>query len=225
MQILRDIMTAIRGGASEVGESIIDHQAIRILEQEIRDAREAIAKSKLQLTKLKAREMKLAKQINTLQGDEKKYIQAARDAMAAGNTDLATEIAERISTIRNDKADLEKSHATLKKEVNAILKAIQKRESQIDDNETELQKAKTVEEIQKTRQAISSSLPTTSNSAARVQKAMERVKQRHQDFEDNEAAGEWLADAESGSDLDKKIDNAGLGAKKTSAEDILKELA
>ena len=32
------LFTALRGGASEVGESIVDQQALRILDQEIRDA-------------------------------------------------------------------------------------------------------------------------------------------------------------------------------------------
>ena len=42
MGVLRDMMTALRGGANEVGEAIVDANAIRILEQEIRDAEGAI---------------------------------------------------------------------------------------------------------------------------------------------------------------------------------------
>ena len=36
--IWKKLVTAIRGGASEVGEAIVDSQAIRILDQELRDA-------------------------------------------------------------------------------------------------------------------------------------------------------------------------------------------
>ena len=43
MSIWKKVMTAIRGGVSEVGESIVDANAIRILEQEQRDAENAVA--------------------------------------------------------------------------------------------------------------------------------------------------------------------------------------
>jgi phage shock protein A len=37
MAILKKIFTAIRGGAREVGESIVDANSVRIFEQEIKD--------------------------------------------------------------------------------------------------------------------------------------------------------------------------------------------
>lgn len=40
------LFTALRGGANEVGESIVDQQALRILDQEIRDADSALAKDR-----------------------------------------------------------------------------------------------------------------------------------------------------------------------------------
>ena len=43
------LFTALRGGASEVGESIVDQQALRILDQEIRDADSALANAKREL--------------------------------------------------------------------------------------------------------------------------------------------------------------------------------
>ena len=42
MGVLKDLFAAVKGGANEVGEAIIDANAIRILEQEIRDAENAI---------------------------------------------------------------------------------------------------------------------------------------------------------------------------------------
>ena len=44
--IWKKLVTAIRGGASEVGEAIVDSQAIRILDQELRDAQSAVQKAR-----------------------------------------------------------------------------------------------------------------------------------------------------------------------------------
>ena len=46
MGVLKDLMQAVRGGANELGEAIVDANAIRILEQEIRDAESAISSAK-----------------------------------------------------------------------------------------------------------------------------------------------------------------------------------
>ena len=38
MSVFKKIMTALRGGAREAGEAIVDANGIRIFEQEIKDA-------------------------------------------------------------------------------------------------------------------------------------------------------------------------------------------
>jgi len=46
MSILRKIMTAVRGGAREVGELVVDANGTRIFEQEIQDAKTHLNKAK-----------------------------------------------------------------------------------------------------------------------------------------------------------------------------------
>ena len=46
MSIWAKVATAIRGGVNEAGEAIVDNQALRILDQEIRDADNELIKSK-----------------------------------------------------------------------------------------------------------------------------------------------------------------------------------
>lgn len=54
MGILKKILTALRGGITEVGETIVDSQAERITDQEIRDNKEKIQKAKDQIASLMA---------------------------------------------------------------------------------------------------------------------------------------------------------------------------
>jgi len=57
MNIFKKLITAVRGGASEVGEAIVDTQAIRILEQELRDSKSALDQAKINLTAIMAEKM------------------------------------------------------------------------------------------------------------------------------------------------------------------------
>ena len=59
MSILRSIFQAIKGGASEAGEAIVDSNLIRILEQDIRDDGKAINNAKQSLSNLKSTEYNL----------------------------------------------------------------------------------------------------------------------------------------------------------------------
>jgi len=66
MGIFSKIITAIRGGATEVGEAIVDSQAMRILDQEIRDAGEDLRLAKDELTKLMAKRKLADEDVRTL---------------------------------------------------------------------------------------------------------------------------------------------------------------
>ena len=61
MNIWSKMITALRGGVNEAGESIVDSQALRILDQEVRDAGEELKRSKDSLAEIMARQ-KLAEE-------------------------------------------------------------------------------------------------------------------------------------------------------------------
>ena len=56
MNIWAKMITALRGGVNEAGEVIIDTQALRILDQEVRDASEELKQSKNSLADIMARQ-------------------------------------------------------------------------------------------------------------------------------------------------------------------------
>jgi phage shock protein A len=224
MQFLRDIVTAVRGGINEAGEAVVDSQALRILEQEIRDAEAAIQKAKVSLSNLKAKEIGLKKQVNELSVDIEDYTKKAKAALEKENRDLARKIAEKIGELRQTKEETEAQQLELKDQVDKIHEVIRQREKQKDKNRLELQKAKTYEDLQKTQKAVAAAMPTNDSSQKRVQRALDRVKQKQEDAENQMSADQWLADLESGSDLDAEISAAGLDPKKSSADDILAEL-
>ena len=45
MSVWKKLVTAIKGGVTEAAENVADNQAIRILEQDIREAKEELRKS------------------------------------------------------------------------------------------------------------------------------------------------------------------------------------
>ena len=66
MSIFKKLFTAVRGGATEVGEAIVDSQAIRILEQELRDSKIALNDAKTNLTAIMAEKMGVDRRVKDL---------------------------------------------------------------------------------------------------------------------------------------------------------------
>ncbi len=212
MSIFGDIVTAIKGGASEVGEAIVDSQAIRIYEQEIREAETAIDKAKKSLTGLKATEISLKRNLNTLNADIGDYETKAMQALDAGQEDLATEVAGRIDELEQERNGIDEEYNNLKKEVASIYTLIKKREKTIQKNKRELEKVKTVQQLQKATSSISANIAATGSSEHRVSKALDRIKKKQQRTNDSMEAGEWLEEQDSSDDLDRKLKDSGIGS-------------
>lgn len=224
MGILKDMFTAFKGAGSEVGEAIIDANAVRILEQEIRDAEEAINKARQSLTKLKGTEIQMKREINSLNIDIEDYEAKAIEALNQNNEELALKVADRIAELETDRDEKSTEHEKLSSEVDKINKMIKNRNKIIQKNKRELEKVKTIKELQKTTSSISTNFAATGSSAHRVSKALERVKAKQAKWKDNMEAGDWMVDEENSDDLNKELKEAGIGANGVSGNSVLDRL-
>ena len=224
MGVLRDMLTALKGGANEVGEAIVDANAIRILEQEIRDAEAAIGSAKQSLTRMKSSEIKLKREIASLEQDAADYERKAMAALNAGEESLAAEVAERIAEIEGERGEKAAEQTALDAEVHKIHTMIKARERTIQKNKRELDKVRTVQELQRATESVSKNFAATGSSEHRVSKALERVKAKQQGWQDRMEAGEWLEGQEAGSDIDAKLRAKGIGAARGGANDVLARL-
>ena len=225
MGVLKDLMQAVRGGANELGESIVDANAIRILEQEIRDAESAIASAKQSLTRMKSSEIRLKRDLSTLGTDIADYEQKAIAALNAGEEALAAEVAERIAELEGDRDDKAGEQAALNAEVNKIHAMIKARERTIQKNKRELDKVRTVQELQRATESVSRNFAATGSKGHRVSQALDRVKAKQQNWQDRMEAGEWLEGQEGVDDIDQKLRAKGIGAAGSSGgSDVLARL-
>ena len=93
MSIWAKVATAVRGGVNEAGEAIADNQALRILDQEIRDADNALLKSKDALTGIIAKRKLAEKKVESLKSSLEEYEGYAIKALDNEDETLAVEIA------------------------------------------------------------------------------------------------------------------------------------
>lgn len=221
MGVLSKIFTALRGGAREVGESIIDANSIRILEQEIRDAEDHMAKAKQDLTSVMAKEMQANRELERMKKEMTEYEGYATEALEKGNEDLALEIAEKISGLEVEVSSKEEARDTFAGHSKRLKELVKKTERQLSEYKRQLTMVKTTESVQKATSAITDNFSSSKSKLVSATESLERIKKRQADFDDRLKAGEQLASEESGSSLDEKMRNAGIGKTAASANSVL----
>lgn len=224
MSILTKIFTAIKGGAREAGEAIVDKNSIRIFEQEIKDAETDLAKAKQDLTSILAKEMQAARKVGTLKDDVAKHEAYVSQALAKDNNELALEIAQKIADIESELAIEEKSHASFAAHGKRLKDMIKKTGKALSDMQRQLVMVKTTESVQKATTAISKNYASGSSKLLTAKESLDRIKQKQQNLEDRLAVGESMQNDLEGKDLESKMKEAGIIEDNNKAQDILNRL-
>jgi phage shock protein A len=221
MSILKKIMTAVRGGAREMGELVVDANGTRIFEQEIKDAQAHLQKAKHDLTDVMAKQMQASRQVKTLQGEIAEHEAYVTQALDKGDENLALEIAEKISQLEVDLAEQQQVHDTFANHVTRLKVLVKKTERQIKDYERQLSMVKTTESVQKASAAITDNFSSSNSKILSAKDSLDRIKKRQQDNFDRLAAAEALESENSDKSLSDKMKAAGIGEETTNASSVL----
>jgi len=218
------LFTALRGGANEVGESIVDQQALRILDQEIRDADTALANAKRELVSIMAKHKLATDRVNEYDAKIKDMESKAVAALQANREDLALEVAEAISTLTNER-DVEHKQATeFGGYAESMRKDITKAESRIKSLRQQVDMAKARDSVQKAQVSASIASGGANGELETAVGTLNRLQAKQQHSAAELQAQDELADASTGTDLERKLRDAGITPDEGSANAILERL-
>ena len=224
MSVFTKIITAIRGGAREVGESIVDANGVRIFEQEIKDAEHHLENAKRDLTAVVAKEMQAGRKVEQLTKEIKKHEGYAAKALEQGNEELALEVAEKIAGFQGEIEVNKKAQQRFNAHVERLKEIIKKTTASLADMKRQLVMVKTTESVHKATKSITENYATSGSKLLTAKESLDRIQQRQQDLDDRLEAGQDLQDEFEGRTLDQKLKEAGIGETSTTAKDILAKL-
>lgn len=211
MNIFTKIMTALRGGAREVGEAVVDAQGTRIFEQEIVDAKDKLDAAKLELTNLMAKHTQAERDVQVTKVELKKQEGFVNEALDKGDEKLAMEIAGKVAELEGDLAEKKAAESSFEAHVDSLRGHMKKAEAQIGDYERQLSMVKTTESVQKASAAINDTFASTNSDLRSAKDSLERIKAKQVHEADRLAASEELERELTGADLKEKMASAGIG--------------
>ncbi len=212
MAILAKLFTVLRGAANEAGEAAVDHQALRILDQEMRDAERELGEAKSQLTEVMALKRGVEREVEKLRSQITAHEDYAMKALDKGDDALATDIAERIAQFEEERDLQEQALARYDAGVNQLKRSIKATERNIAAMRRQVGMVKATERVQRASAAANARFSGSNTAMSSATESLERIKKRQQHRADRmEAAGQLAADTE-GADLEKRLRDAGIAS-------------
>ncbi|MDO8323409.1 MAG: PspA/IM30 family protein [Phenylobacterium sp.] len=225
MTIWRKLFTLGRAGAHDAAAGVVDANAIKILDQEIRDADTAQGKARDDMAGLVARRRILEKEVASFREQAIKYESSARAAVGKGDMDLARQVAQRIADLEQQVSVKEPQIADMRAAEEQLHTAIAATDRRIETLRREVEVVKVNESVQRAQASVAARGAGAGSSLGSAADSLARIKERQAvRGERIKAAGE-LEDMRTGADLDEKLRLAGIGPGQSSADDILARLS
>ncbi len=206
MNIFSKIFTALKGGANEMGEAVVDANAITIFEQDIRDAKAALAGAKENEISLFARKRQAQAKMSLHQSRIEEYENQAIAAAEKGNEALALETASHIVNLQEEKQTMQASIDALSQSCDKIAAQVSKAQAQIDDMESQLSQIKATDSVHKAQESIHATVHGGSSKVVSAKESLARIKEQ-QAFTSAkfEVADELAAEQNANQEFDQKL--------------------
>ena len=225
MNVWSKMLTALRGGANEVGEAVVDGQALRILDQEIRDADVELRKSKEALAEIMAKHKLASDKVTKSAASIAEYEQYALKALEAGNETLAKEVAEKIANLEIEQASEREQAEGFAASVAQLRKAVTQAEGNIKRLKQQVDTVKATESVQKAQMAVAQRYGGSQAKLQTAVESLERIKQKQAERAAKmEASAELAATSAPDDSLEAKLRAAGIKADNASADSVLARL-
>jgi phage shock protein A len=224
MNVIQKILTAIRGSARELGEAVVDTQAMRIFEQEIEDSKASLVTAKEGLTEIVAKKMSTERRLAEAKSEINQNEGYVVKALEKSDEALALEVAGKIAKLEAKAEEVAGELESYNKNVEILKSQIQEAEKVIADHERELAMVKTRDSVHQATKSVTQTVTANDSSIGSARDSLERIKEKQQNEQDKLDAGILLRKEMTGDDLDKKLKASGIKVEKHSAEDVLARL-
>ncbi|OQX15018.1 MAG: hypothetical protein BWK73_07985 [Thiothrix lacustris] len=182
--LIEKLATAVRGGTREVLETAVDANATRILGQEIYEAESHLREAKQHLAQVMADKLRLQRQL-----EAQKIQLATKEALIRRHLEQSDEaaalsLAEDFSQYETRLEQQQRQHAQLHAYEQRLLQTLKSTANKLEHYRAELRMAQATQHAQQAVGKLSRHANVHSDKFARMQDSLERIRQRHDTFDD-----------------------------------------
>jgi phage shock protein A len=218
------MLTALRGGMNEAGEAVVDTQALRILDQEVRDASAELKQSKASLVSIIAQQKVTEQKMISLKDSIAEYEGYAIKALNKEDEALAMEVAEKIADLENQLISETEAVDGFSSSANSLKAAISSADNNIKRLKQQIDTVKATESVQRAQESVSQRYAGSNNKLQTAMDSLERIKEKQALTAAKLQATEELHAETGEQSLQDKLQKAGIAQQGQQASNVLERL-
>lgn len=223
--MLKLFATLARGAAAEVEEAVFDANAIRILQQQLRDAAAHLERSRRGLACAMAHQAAEERAVAMLSERIDALELSGRRAIAGGRDDLAEGVAIEIAATEDERTERSDAASRGREEIARLQQSVEEGRRRLHAVRRGLELARAQEALRRAGANGRSAIATGSSALHEAEATLARIRATQAKEQDISAALDEIDGAAAGRDLAARLDGAGFGpSRKTKPADVLARL-
>lgn len=223
--MLKTFTTLLRGAVAEAEEAVFDANAIRMLEQQLRDAAASLDASRRELACAIAHEANEERAIAALHRRAGELEESARKALAAAREDMAQEAAVIIAAIEDETVERRAALERFSAEVRRLKLVSEDGRKRLADLRRGLELARAQDALRRAGANGRRVLAAGAGALCEAEGTLARIREQSLKDQDMAAAFDEMERRASGQDLADRLSAAGFGPNvKTNPADVLARL-
>lgn len=224
MTIWKKVGTLFRASAHEPLEQLVDANALRIMEQELRDTEQAMLRAKRELACLMATGKELQRSNQQLSEELAQREQQATEALAKGEAGLAYELAECIAAHENQLQQQRQQAEYLTRQEQNLRQQLRDAARIQQQYRREWQLARANRNAEQVLRNLGGHTHGLHAHLGDLASSLERIQQQQNRFSDVDCALHELQQEENGSALNHRLQQAGISTGQSNADQVLARL-
>jgi phage shock protein A len=225
MNMLKTIVTLMRGAASRAEEEVADRSALLILDQQIRDSAAGIERAKRALAVAIAQDEAEGKRLETTLSRISDLEERAVAALNGGRDELASEAAEAIAVMEADRDSIRDARATFAREIAGLKTAVRRSGQRLAELERGRRIALAAESVRRLKTGHGMAGPSGAAALAGAETTLRRLRERQSEDAAAETAYETLDSEANPASVAERLEAAGFGKRtRPTAADVLARL-
>lgn len=220
--MLKTLTTLLRGAAAEADDAIFDANAIRMLEQQLRDAAGSLEHCRRELACAMAHQASEERAVTALAARIAELEQSGRQAIAAAREDLAQDVATVIAANEDERAERAAAVERFASDVRRLKQIAEDGRRRLQDLRRGLETARAQDALRRAGANGRRAIVAGSGALREAEATLAKIRDLQTRDEDVSAALDDLERQGSGRDLSERLSQAGFGTKpRTNPADVL----
>lgn len=176
MSLLSKMVTALKGGFNEAGEAFVHHQALRILDQEMRDADAELRQNRALLLEQMAQHKVALGRLEALSQEIETHEGYALKALEQGEQPLAHEVAKKIAELESRHKEQSSTCHRMAFDVDKMQQVVHKAELQLQRLKQQVDTVKANHSVLRAQKSVAERSSGTDSRLRTALNTLERVR-------------------------------------------------